>query len=192
MSIVNIKYNDEILYSTNQNKTITLNCKDKEMASNLIVEIIEETLQFSVYAYENDLPASYKVTGLGTIIDKKVIVPNTYNGKNVVAIGDKAFEWANIASLTLGRHITSIGEKAFYCCVNLKSLDLTRITTISKAAFESCRDLEEIHISKALTSIGENAFIHCEELKTIYFAGSQSEWNEISGYFPATAKVVLV
>ena len=191
MSLVNIKYNGEILFSTNKNKTIVLESKDKMLISDLEIEILEEVLKYEAVSYLEGEPTAYKVVGMGTIIDKEVIVPSVYNEKQITKIGQKAFEWSNITSITLGRNVTTIEDQAFYCCMGLKSIDLKRITSIGAQAFESCRELKELHISSALILIGKDAFIHCDNLKTIYFQGSSDQWDLIKDNFPSTVKVVF-
>lgn len=191
MSLVNVKYNNEVLFSTNKNKTITLKCKDKMFVSDLEIEILEETLQYEAVSYAENEPLAYQVVGTGTIIDKEITVPSVYNEKQVTTIGKKAFEWSNITSITLGRNVTIIDDQAFYCCMGLKSIDLKRITSIGKQSFESCRELKELHISNALVMVEKDAFIHCDNLKTIYFYGSLDQWKLIKDNFPSTVNVVF-
>jgi hypothetical protein len=63
MSVVNIKYNNKLIASTNQNKTYTLNCANQIMDSDLVIEIVEESLKYELNTSGN----SYKVAGLGNM-----------------------------------------------------------------------------------------------------------------------------
>ena len=57
------------------------------------------------------------------------------------------------------------------------------VTTIGDWAFGGCRSLTSITIPSSVTSIGNNAFLWCDSLNTVYYTGTESEWNTISiGY----------
>lgn len=191
MSFVNIKYNDKILASTNENRTLTLKCQNKLMEEDLIIEIKEESLSYELFV-NNKNENAYKITGLGNIIDKKIIIPNTYNNRPIELIDNNAFEWGEMFSIDLCDTITAIGQKAFYCCTKLVSIDLLKVKSIGDAAFESCKSLKNIYISNVLTSIGNDVFIHCDNLQTVYFKGSISQWNKIKNHFPEDIQVILI
>ena len=68
-----------------------------------------------------------------------VVIPDTIDGKAVVAIGDMAF-WINdsIKSVVIGENIQRIGEEAFY----------------------SCNLLSQITFSNSVRELGKQAFYH--------------------------------
>lgn len=74
---------------------------------------------------------SYTVVGLGTCTDINVVVPRTYNGKPVTAIGDNAFEGANIDSINLWECVTSIGKEAFKGCAPFRFVYIYSTTPIA-------------------------------------------------------------
>lgn len=67
------------------------------------------------------------------------------------------------------------------------------IESVGRKAFKGCMALEEIVLPKSITSIGNNAFEYCVSLKTIYFSGSEAEWNVIDGIdeIPDNATVIF-
>ena len=54
------------------------------------------------------------------------------------------------------------------------------VTTIGDWAFGGCRSLTSITIPSSVTSIGNNAFLWCDSLNTVYYTGTESDWNTIS------------
>lgn len=79
----------------------------------------------------NEEGESYKVVGLGTCTDINVVVPRTYNGKPVTAIGDNAFENAQIDSINLWECVTSIGKEAFKGCSPFRFVYIYSTTPIT-------------------------------------------------------------
>ncbi len=82
-------------------------------------------------------------------------------GNSVISIGDWAFRYCNISSITIPKSVTSIGEYAFGNCYCLSS----------------------IVIPNSVTSIGNLAFDKCNSLRTVYLTG-KNEW--IAGELPNT------
>lgn len=92
-----------------------------------------------------------------------VVIPEsiTYNSKtySVTSIGERAFEYCGLTSVTIPNSVTSIGWNAFFACRNLTSVTIPEgVTSIGSMAFEKCTSLTSITISESATSIGERAF----------------------------------
>lgn len=80
------------------------------------------------------------------------IIPDTYCGKPVSAIGAYAFaQQKQLKSITLPASIQSIEKHAFY----------------------NCRQLEELNLYHGIASIGDGAFKNCEALHRITMDGMQ-------------------
>ena len=76
--------------------------------------------------------------------------------------------------------VTSVGEIAFSYCNGLTSIVIPdSVTSIGDYAFEYCFNLTSITISDSVTSIGEWAFSGYDSLETVYYTGSEAEWNKI-------------
>lgn len=88
---------------------------------------------------------TYTVSSIGQCKDKDVVIPATYDGKPVTAIGKNAFRNSSIKSVTIPESITAIGA----------------------GAFEHCREIENLIIPDSVKSIGELAFYGCNSLKSI-------------------------
>ncbi len=129
---------------------------------------------------------------------------NVKLGKNLLTIGDYAFhlcafasiiipesvttidcgafdECVNLTSITIPGSINTIDLDAFMFCRNLKDVTiLDGVTVIDECAFYACRSLTCITIPKSITSVGVLAFSDCDSLISVFYSGTEAEWNAIS------------
>lgn len=134
---------------------------------------------------------SYSVTGIGSCTDTDVVIPQTYKGKNVTAIGDDAFKGCdNLTCVTIIDGITSIGKYAFtdcgaqikyeenstlseieryaFCRYQGESITIPdTVTVINDCVFYNCIWLKTVVLPDGLTKISDNAFFGCEFLENI-------------------------
>jgi hypothetical protein len=125
-----------------------------------------------------------------------VIIPSTIDGLPVIGIGNTAFRFRSVSSVTIpdsvttignnafdscgglahvtiGNGVTNIGEYAFIWCGNLLSVTLgNSLTTIGNNAFRYCTRLPSVTIPASVTSIEEYAFTWCTDLRGVYFEGN--------------------
>ena len=77
--------------------------------------------------------------------------------------------------------VTTIGEAAFYRCIGLTSIVIPNgVTSIGAAAFNSCSTLKSIVISDSVTFIGNEAFRNCDGLETVYYEGTEQDWDAMT------------
>jgi len=62
---------------------------------------------------------------------------------------------------------------------SLRKVKITNQTNIPAYAFQNCDLIREITFTKVVEMIGAQAFENCSSLKTVNYAGTQSEWNDI-------------
>ncbi len=118
----------------------------------------------------------YEVSNKGTATGD-IVIPSTYRGKPVTAIGSKAFfNKSDVTSVTLCESITSIGEYAFANCSYLTSINLPDgLTSIGESAFASCRLLTgKLVIPDGVSAIPANAFAYCAELTEVVLGSGVS------------------
>lgn len=137
----------------------------------------------------------YKVTGDSEVevtneqgtISGAITIPATvfYNNitYEVTSIGDNAFYYKSISSLTIPNTVTFIGKSAFeYCQLSSVTFEEnSNLTNIDDAAFRYCFNLSSITIPKSVTRIGGNAFYGCSALSSVTIERG-SELNKIWGY----------
>ena len=86
----------------------------------------------------NDDGKSYSVTGIGTCTDTNIVIPATYNGKPVTAIGDGAFQYCDsLTNVTIPDSVTSIGFCAFCSCTSLTSIVVDKDNTAYQSIDEN-------------------------------------------------------
>ena len=121
-------------------------CKGCGYADVLEYILNEDQNSYTVKGYSSNYSKSSE-RGVPCAITK-VIVPDTYKGKNVTAIGEEAFadDFSGFTTISLGKNITSIGKMAFRHCYRLMTLELPeKLTSIEEGAFYWCeadRDIQ--------------------------------------------------
>ena len=100
------------------------------------------------------------------------------------SIGSSAFSGCSgLTSITIPNSVIIIGEYAFSGCSGLTSITIPNsVTTIGSSAFSGCSGLTSITIPNSVTIIGYSAFDGCSGLKTVYYTGTQEQWENIYIY----------
>ncbi len=92
--------------------------------------------------------------------DEEIVIPDTYNGKPVVAIASSAFKKCHsLKKIILGKNLRKIGEYAFSGCENLTSVvGSAQLTHIFDSAFNECVKLSDFEFGAALVELGSWSF----------------------------------
>ena len=100
----------------------------------------------------------------------------------VTEISARTFYYcSSLTGVTMPGGITGIGDWAFYYCSSLTSITVPEgVTLIGGYAFCSCEKLESVTMSAGVKYIRPAAFIGCASLDTVYFTGTEDEWNNIN------------
>ena len=105
-----------------------------------------------------------------------ITIPNS-----VTIIGENAFLGCNsLTSITIPNSVTIIGENAFSGCSGLTSITIDdSVTSIGGGAFSGCNSLTSIVIPSGVTGVIYATFGGCSSLETVYYRGSEEEWDKI-------------
>ena len=119
-------------------------------------------------------------------------------------IGYSAFqECTALPAISIPDSVTELGSSAFYRCTALRQVRLPAGVDIPSGHFEACSALEDIVIPEgvtkiaanafryctalrtitlpaALTSVGNGAFTGCSALESVFYDGTEEQWNAIS------------
>lgn len=99
--------------------------------------------------------------------------------EGITHIGKGFFQDAwSCTEVSLPTTLTSIGEHAFDGTRDLPEISLGSTASIGAYAFQDS-GLQEISIPSSLSYIGPYAFSGCSALDTVYYAGTQAQWETI-------------
>ena len=82
---------------------------------------------------------------------------------SVKSIGDRAFQWSKITSISIPNSVTSIGTSAFSYSALTAVIIPNSVTILGSSAFESS-EIRSVVISNALTTISDSAFSSTKNL----------------------------
>ena len=90
------------------------------------------------------------------------------------------YKCVNLKKINIPSSVTEFGDSLFGYCSSLESITVPDgITTIQYETFTNCKALKTVYIPASVTSIGNRAFGYCDSLETVYFSGTQEQWNQI-------------
>lgn len=100
---------------------------------------------------------------------------------SVTRIGKYAFAGCFFEAICLSNALTSIEEGAFDRCefwYGVVAIPKS-VKSIGKNAFRHCWNLSEIKIQGNEISIEDNAFEGTEDLETVFFGGTEEDWEKV-------------
>jgi len=113
------------------------------------------------------------------ITDKstEIIIPEQYEGKNVVAIADIAFNGnKRIKSAVIPNTVTELGSAVFKNCSALEQVKLSdNLEIMGGACFENCKSLKEIVLPNTLKELRGETFMGCSSLKSVVLPANIAE-----------------
>lgn len=98
--------------------------------------------------------------------DPDTVIENVIIENGVTEIGDYAFKYESIKSVSLADTVTTIGEGAF-AYTSITSITLPKsLKVIENEAFISCSKLKKVTLPSSVEKVGEFAFSSCDSLKS--------------------------
>ena len=103
----------------------------------------------------------------------EISIPDT-----VSSIGDSVFSGCSaLTEISIPSTVSSIGSYAFSGCA-LREVEIPQgITSIQSRTFQYCTQLTKITIPASVTSVETCAFDNCPVLKTVYYGGTEAQWE---------------
>jgi surface antigen bspA-like len=135
----------------------------------------------------------YTVVGIGYCEDTDLVIPATYRGLPVTAIGSNAFESVrSFKSVSIPASVTTIGEYAFAHCgvTNVTFATNSQLTTVDRYAFFSSSSLQSIALPDGVTTIGVAAFNGCNNITSISIPDSITTIENRALRFDSSAFIV--
>ena len=106
---------------------------------------------------------------------------NLHLSESLEFIGEGAFKsCSKLTSLKLPKSVKEIGAEAFWMCTSVTSVIIPDgVEVIERDSFRNCTSLISIVIPKSVLEI-KNAFYVTNKLKTVYYRGSEEQWEKIA------------
>ncbi|MBE6529135.1 MAG: leucine-rich repeat domain-containing protein [Ruminococcaceae bacterium] len=104
-------------------------------------------------------------------------------GSQLTQIGYRAFSRCTglTGSLVIPDNVNSIGDWAFeYCGITSITFPKSAAISVGSGVCYKCNNLKNVYFSSNLQSIGSEAFYGNTSLANIYFNGTKTQWNAIS------------
>ena len=103
-------------------------------------------------------------------------------GHNVKSVSEYHINYsAGLVSMTIRDGVTCIWDYEYQYCDYLTSVTIPNsVTLIDEGAFCLCKNLKSVTIGSGVKHILGGAFYGCTNLSDVYYAGSETEWNNIN------------
>lgn len=159
-------------------------CDDQSVLTTVVLKNGVETI--GARAFQNDknlssVSLSNSLTKIGESAFEfcyglsAITLPN-----GLTTIGTQALSRTGLTALVLPDSVQSVSREAFSYNSALETVTLSAgMTTLPALSFRSCTSLREVTIPASITTIASTAFDGCSKLSTIYFGGSQSQWQAL-------------
>ena len=111
--------------------------------------------------------------------------------EGVTAIESDAFRYCEkLRTVKLPDSLTKLGAAAFaYTAINEIRLP-KNLTELEDGPFEHCKELKIVTIPASIENLN-NAFYDCENIETVYYEGTEEQWNAVEKKcIPTTATIV--
>lgn len=182
-------------------------CKKCDNLTEIIIEDSVKTIGGGAFFLcsaltEITIPDSVIAIGYGAFSFCSSLV-NVTLPSEIISIADSTFQNCSaLTNITIPDSVTTIGMEAFLGCSSLTFVKLPdSLTSMDYGAFRDCSALTDITLPEGMIEIADNTFKNCGKLssiiipksvtiigswafsytalKTIYFNGTEEEWNDI-------------
>ena len=152
--------------------------------NNVVIPDTVDVIGSSAFSNMSNLTTVYLGNGVVSVENhaflnctnlKSIIIP-----KSLLYIESHAFDGCTaLSSLTIPDSVKSVNSQAFQACTGLTDVKIYG-GSLSSEAFKYCSNLTSVTIGSKVTRIDSDAFRECNKLSTVYFDGSEEDWNKTS------------
>lgn len=133
------------------------------------------------------IPAPGGSGGWGDCID----YVNTITFAEGITDASGFYMFSKASTINFPNSLTSIGGSYNWNFRNNDAISNlvipTNVTSINGDAFSSCNNLKTVRLPKGIRTISSEAF-YLTPVTDVYYAGTQADWNAVSGGFPSVIK----
>lgn len=115
------------------------------------------------------------------ILPSRVVIPPTYDSKDVDCIYSRAFAGSDVETVVIPSTVTEIGGYAFDGCAMLNNVSLPmNLTSVGWGVFRDCTSLATVHIPASLEKVNESMFWGCTSLSNVGFSYGAKEIGKLA------------
>jgi PKD repeat protein len=112
---------------------------------------------------------------------------------SVTSIGDSAFEYCKLASISIPGNVTNIGNYSFESCDYLTAVTIPEgVVSIGNEAFAQCNGLTGILLPASVTNLGQIPFANCLNMTAITVAAGNPDFSSANGVLYNKTATVLI
>ncbi len=122
--------------------------------------------------------ANYAFAGCEAVIEP-IKLP-----ESLKKIGINAFAETSLKEVSFPNGLVEIGKNAFMNCAEIEHIKFNAsLRNIGAGAFNNCTGLRSIVLNEYVLDIGSSAFNGCETLSSVYYMGTEEQFNAIGKGF---------
>lgn len=133
----------------------------------LTYRVVDNDAKTVKVSYQGSTPDTNPYTQ--SSIEIPSIVPFNGSDYTVVEIGESAFKYASLSTITIAPTVKTIGDYAFQNCKNLTIIDVSTVEFFGINIFSNCSNLASVELPKTLQSIPNGMFSTCLSLTSFTF-----------------------
>ena len=152
-------------------------------------DFYQDGLDYKIISEEDRTVSIIRAYDVDSIPDKVIYNDKAYS---VIEIGQDAFAYSSLTSITIPNSVTKIGDRAFMYCFSLQAVTIPNsVTTIGDSAFAESR-LISVMLGKSVKEIGLSVFQECRELECIDVDSENQNYTSYEGILYNKDKTTLI